>query len=312
MNQRIQLQKALKGCTHGDLHDKNFVKNTIFDLLLKTYGLNEDNINRIIPFNNKKLLTSQDKHDILLYLYKKKEKSNALTAMFEKHGLADLKKVIEDGETESYIVTDEDIDEVFRKDAKPLSFEDKLMIIVQRIYQEYMGFSVIDEIRDMKIDGVSGGVSGVPIDLIDMEEDANYISNQLKKKTIKYSHDSVWIFYKGKPVHLAYLSFGSEAELKRVCQNIYRYNNPGQLSDSNGFKVNEMKDGSRVVVVRPSFAESWAFFVRKFDVQSATLEQLIPETVGGRMLAINAIKYLVKGARILAITGRKVQVKRLC
>jgi pilus assembly protein CpaF len=303
MNQRIQLQKALKGCTHGDLHDKNFVKNTIFDLLLKTYGLNEDNINRIIPFNNKKLLTSQDKHDILLYLYKKKEKSNALTAMFEKHGLADLKKVIEDGETESYIVTDEDIDEVFRKDAKPLSFEDKLMIIVQRIYQEYKGFSVIDEIRDMKIDGVSGGVSGVPIDLIDMEEDANYISNQLKKKTIKYSHDSVWIFYKGKPVHLAYLSFGSEAELKRVCQNIYRYNNPGQLSDSNGFKVNEMKDGSRVVVVRPSFAESWAFFVRKFDVQSATLEQLIPETVGGRMLAINAIKYLVKGARILAITG---------
>ena len=36
-----------------------------------------------------------------------------------------------------------------------------------------------------------------------------------------------------------------------------------------------MKDGSRVVVVRPSFSETWAFFVRKFDVKRATLEQLI-------------------------------------
>ena len=36
-----------------------------------------------------------------------------------------------------------------------------------------------------------------------------------------------------------------------------------------------MKDGSRVVVVRPSFSETWAFFVRKFDVKRATLEQLV-------------------------------------
>ena len=63
--------------------------------------------------------------------------------------------------------------------------------------------------------------------------------------------------------------------LKGVCQNIYKYNNPGQLSDSNGYKINEMKDGSRVVVVRPTMSESWAFFVRKFDVQRATLEQII-------------------------------------
>ena len=77
---------------------------------------------------------------------------------------------------------------------------------------------------------------------------------------------------------LAFLSFGTEAELKRVCQNIYKYNNPGQLSDTNGYKINEMKDGSRVVVVRPSFSETWAFFVRKFDVKRATLEQLVKVT----------------------------------
>jgi len=64
-----------------------------------------------------------------------------------------------------------------------------------------------------------------------------------------------------------------------------------------------MKDGSRVVVVRPSMAETWAFFVRKFDVKRATLEQLI--TFEGKENAINLLKFLVKGARIISLTGEQ-------
>lgn len=115
--------------------------------------------------------------------------------------------------------------------------------------------------------------------------------------------DSIWIFFQGKSIRLAFLSFGTESELKRVCQNIYKYNNPGQLSDTNGYKINEMKDGSRVVVVRPSFSETWAFFVRKFDVKRATLEQLI--VFPGKDKAIDLLKFLVKGARIISLTGEQ-------
>ena len=64
-----------------------------------------------------------------------------------------------------------------------------------------------------------------------------------------------------------------------------------------------MKDGSRVVVVRPSMSETWAFFVRKFDVKRATLEQII--TVDGKENAIDLLKYLVKGARIISLTGEQ-------
>ena len=64
-----------------------------------------------------------------------------------------------------------------------------------------------------------------------------------------------------------------------------------------------MKDGSRVVVVRPTFSETWAFFVRKFDVKRATLEQLI--TAPGKEDAIDLLKYLVKGARIVSLTGEQ-------
>ena len=76
------------------------------------------------------------------------------------------------------------------------------------------------------------------------------------------------------------------------------------MSDTNGYKINEMKDGSRVVVVRPSFSETWAFFVRKFDVKRSTLEQWFKGEPGCDE-SIELLKYLVKGARIISITGEQ-------
>ena len=148
------------------------------------------------------------------------------------------------------------------------------------------------------------GVSGLPESFLSQvaQTDGDYL-NQVSEHKVPRACDSIWIFFQGKSIRLAFLSFGTEAELKRVCQNIYKYNNPGQLSDTNGYKINEMKDGSRVVVVRPSFSETWAFFVRKFDVKRATLEQLI--TVPGKEDAISLLKFLVKGARIIALTGEQ-------
>lgn len=140
-----------------------------------------------------------------------------------------------------------------------------------------------------------------------MSQSGGEYLNNIEGYKIPRACDSVWIFFQGKSIRLEFLSFGTESELKRVCQNIYKYNNPGQLSDTNGFKINEMKDGSRVVVVRPSFAENWAFFVRKFDVKKASLESLIINE--GSKNAIDLIKYLVKGARIVSITGEQASGK---
>ncbi|WP_144938219.1 ATPase, T2SS/T4P/T4SS family [Paenibacillus sp. 32O-W] len=297
-NKRAELKKALRGCTSGDLRDKAYVKQFLYDLLLQTYQLDEGNINRIIPFDDPYELTPQDQFEILLHQYKKRYRFDALGELIRKYGLDRPKLGIEDGQTESYRITAEEIHDIYKKEARRLHFEDKLRIVVQRIYQQYKGFSVVDEIRDMKIDGVSAGVSGLPPSV--WEGEWEFQADALLREVPK-SHDSVWIFYKGKSIHLSFLSFGSEQELKRVCQNIYKHNYPGQLSEANGFKVNEMADGSRVVVLRPRFSESWAFFVRKFDVQSATLEQLIRND--NAQLPVGLIAFLVKGARITAITG---------
>ena len=303
-SKKYELKKALKGCTYGDVNDKKYVKELIFDLLSKEYGVNEINVSRAIPFDIPSILTPQDKFDILLYTYKKEFGYEALTEIIKKYDLAELKYV--EGETKPcYVITEEEIEEIFDKENIALSFSDKLNIVVQRIYQKYKGYSSIDEVRDINIDGVSGGVSGLPesfLSQVAQTDGADYLT-QLQEHKVQRACDSIWIFFQGKSIRLAFLSFGTEAELKRVCQNIYKYNNPGQLSDTNGYKINEMKDGSRVVVVRPSMSETWAFFVRKFDVKRATLEQIV--LFPGKEDTIDLLKYLVKGARIISLTGEQ-------
>jgi pilus assembly protein CpaF len=297
MQNRSQLKKALKNSTYGDINSKNYVKSFIRDILINTYSINDLNINKIINFDNGKELSIQDKFEILLLVYKKKNGYRALESIIVENQL-DMAKEVAEGV--SYNITAEEINEIYyKKVTKRLSFEDKLGVIIQRIYQQYKGYGVIDEIRDMKIDGVSGGVSGIPTTF---NEEIDLKTKIGVMRTLPFSYDSVWIFFKGKTIHLSFLTFGSERELIRVCKNIYRYNNPGQLSESNGYKINEMKDGSRVVVARPPFSESWVFFVRKFDsVKKVNTEDLIIDE--NKELPIELIKWLIKGCRITAITG---------
>ena len=303
-NKKYELKKALKGCTYGDVNDKKYVKELIYDLLSKEYGINETNIIRVLPFDTPSLLTAQDKFDILIHEYKKTFGYEALSEMIKKYN-RDVFKFVEGESRPSYVITEDEINDIYEKENFQLDFNDKLEVVVQRIYQSYKGFSSIDEVRDMNIDGISGGVSGLPESFLSQvaQSDGDFLKQAMEAK-VPRACDSIWIMFHGKSIRLAFLTFGTEAELKRVCQNIYKYNNPGQLSDTNGFKINEMKDGSRVVVVRPSMSETWAFFVRKFDVKRASLEQMYRKANGGQEL-IELLKYLVKGARIISLTGEQ-------
>ena len=105
---KYELRKALKGCTYGDVNDKKYVKELIYDLLYKEYGVNEINISKAIPFDVPSLLSAQDKFDILLHMYKKDFGYEALTQMIKKYDLAVLKYV--EGESKpSYVITEDEI-----------------------------------------------------------------------------------------------------------------------------------------------------------------------------------------------------------
>ena len=154
-NKKYELKKALKGCTYGDANDKKYVKELIYDILYREYGVDETNISKAIPFDVPSLLTSKDKFDIILYMYKNEFGNEALTNIINKYNLADL-RYIKGNEKPCYVITEEDIDKIFEKENFILTYDDKLKVLVQRIYESYKGYSVIDEIREMNIDGVSG------------------------------------------------------------------------------------------------------------------------------------------------------------
>lgn len=288
------LRKALRDCVYGDKNAKIYVKDYIKDILIRRYKVDKENIEEMIPFSDLFQLTAQDKFDILLYFYEKDYKNLGLEQMITEYGLDSPKA---DGEEAfRYEISKEDIHRVYEEcPFLSLAFADKLNIISQRIYQSYKGNGVIDEIRDMKIDGVSAGVSGIP---------EGFDEEILKRNEFKASYDSIWLFYHGKSIYLSFLSFQSYQELMRVCRNIYRYNNPGQLSQAKGYMVNEMKDGSRVAVARPPFCESWVLFVRKFDtVLQENIHNLLTDE--NSHLPIQIMKWLIKGCMVCAVTGQQ-------
>lgn len=296
LREKKELRKALKHCVFGDRNSKIYIKDYIKTLLLGKYKLSNESIEEAIPFSKKEYLTCQDKFEILLYWYEKDYHLNALEQMIEQYQLARPK--YDKQESIYFEITTEDIEIIYNQiPLQSLTFMDKLNIVTQRIYQNYKGNGSIDILRDMKIDGISGGVSGIP--------EGFHQSISLESKIeYKNSYDSIWIFYHGKSIHLSFLSFYSQKELIRICKNIYRYDNPGQLSEVKGYIVNEMMDGSRVAVARPPFCESWVFFIRKFDtVLQENMEELITDE--NKELPIQLIKWLVKGCQIIGITGEQ-------
>ena len=311
MKRRVSLRKTLRSCCGGDIADKEYIKEWIVDMLKEQIKLSKGNSEQLLPIDRPELLTSQDKFDLLLYAFKKRYSFDAFHRLIDKYGWSERKRIpMAQGVHQLHdAITEEDIDAAYRLERIQFSWEDRIWIIAQRLYQRYKGFSVIDEIRDMRIDGVSGGVSGIPDEAMtrggywQSSNTASPTKNQgdLVVGGLQRACDSVWIFYKGKSIKLSFLSFGSEAELRRVCHNIYKYQTPGSLTEADGYRINHMKDGSRVVVLRPPFAESWSFFVRKFDTQAVSLQQLIRDK--NAELPTELLHFLMRGARVTAITG---------
>lgn len=290
--QRKKLKKAYQDCALGDIGDKNLIKDHIKNQLLNKYQITTENINRFINFSNIKQLDNMTQFLIVLNEYKKEYGYDALKEMIIQNNFDNLRQ---DGKEEGYYIDKADIKYLISKKEIVLDFYDKLEVLIQLIYQKNNGNGAVDEILDQAIDGVSGGESGVPEWAID-DSVESILNNNLV-----YSYDSIWIFFQAKKIHLRFLSFESEKELERVCKNVYQHDYPGQLSASNGYKINQMKNGSRVTVLRPNLTESWVFIIRKFDnVVAKEIDDLTKNKTISQILIA-----LVKGCQVVAVTGQQ-------
>jgi len=301
---KAALRKALSEAAYGNGKAKKTIKLYIKNMLIDPtmhFGIDERTIDEVIPFTKEHELKNQDKFEILLYVYYNlkfdKEtgepyKQDGFKHLVQEYGL--LNTTNTKGE-KMYDFSKEKLDEIYRDVMYDidLSYNDKLEILAQRIFENYKGFGAIDLLFDTGCDEIDAGVSGIP-------KDGYNISNNVKN--LKFRYESIWVMICGVNMHLSCISFGSQEELVRVVQNIYKYGANKVLSKRQGYVISTMKNGSRIAVVRPPFADSYALFARKFDsAPSTSPEELIKGE--NAIIPLTLMKWLIKGQRNIGITG---------
>ena len=267
IRQRERLRRELRKCGAGDWRAKAYVIGHIKELLIRKYRMSEEWLEELYPLDN-----GRNCFAAMLFGCRMRYQEKALEQMFTLLGLSDRDRIDETQILSAYRYGWR------RIQGNALGFPERLELLAQRIYEDYKGNSVADELMDLELDGISGGVSG--------------------------GTPCVWIMFHGRTIQLTFLPFPQEKELERVCRNICRSHHMGQLSERKGYLVTELPDGSRVSVARPPFCEGWVFFIRKFRYEHLRkLEELI--TGSGSEQVIRLLRWLVKGERILAITGEQ-------
>jgi len=291
-----ELRVSLKESAYGNPTAKKYIKNFIKDIIRgKQISITEDTVDNVLNFLQPSRLSSRDKFEIMLHFYMKEYKDKGFIHMVEDYEWLSA-KVDKDGNI-SYEVTNEQLDEAFDdflRSIPYISYDDKLDIISQRVFSKYKGFGSVDILFDNSIDEIDCGVSGIPQNRFDIKN--------IDIENIEFSYDSVWVVVNGINLKLSFLTLESQDELVRICSNIYKYNAPYCLSRRRPKVVSTMKDGSRVLVVRPPLSDSWAFFVRKFD----SMPSLAPSVVLGDQnneVPLTLIKWLIKGYSNIIITG---------
>lgn len=295
-NRKKRIEEALKKCVYGIDSAKSIVIDLIADFIEREVP--DECVKNILGLNFEEGGEPSNAviFEIIMLRYTKRYGKNALEKWIEKNNFARDRQApnTDDIHQFAYYISVDDLQKSYQEENIHLTDQEMRQILAIITYQCYKGFGCIDTIRSMNINGLSLGVSGSIL------ESAQSDPNVMK------ATKSAWLYYQGKEIHLQFVDFGTEDELRRIIQLICRWNSPGALTAKRGGLVNTMYDKSRVLALRPPASEYWAVFLRKFSLSSVTPEFLIikPYTHCGE-LAVNLIKFLMKGEITTAVTGRQ-------
>lgn len=292
---KARIQDALKNSVHGIDSAKVIVIELIRGFIAQ--NISPQRISELIGVSDGMQPSSHVMFEILMYRFKKEYNKQALAKMIEKYDLDRLREAsfAESENDKAYFVTLADLTYVYEMEDITLSKDECTDILAILVYQQYKGFGILDTLREMDINGFNCGTSG------SINQGVKTHQTVGLKAT-----NSVWLYHRGKYIHLRFMSFGSEDELKRIIQLLVRYNNPGPLTAKRGYLVNTMYDKSRILALRPPASEYWAVFVRKFTLSDPSPRALIvkPHTVRGD-LPLRLIEFIMRGQITAGVTGRQ-------
>lgn len=268
---KAELRKNLYQSGTGNQSAKLQVKQMIRDILTEEGDMTKEHINRYFPFDRPDELCSTHQFQLLLFKEEQQEGADGFSSLLHKAEWCMRENRI----------TSEEVREIYLSWLPRFGFLEKLEFLTQLVYSMLYGLGNVDSLLEQHVDGISGGVSSGG------EEET-----------------SIWVQWTGRSIHLACMKFGTKEELIRVCRRICRFEQAAQFTSEKGYLVCELADGSRVVVTRPPFSESWSFFVRKFDtIEKRELDYLIRGK--NAQLPIGILKGLISARTTLAVTGEQ-------
>lgn len=293
---KARIQEALRNCVYGIDSAKIIVIELIRTFIAENISIEQ--VEELLGLTDGQDPSDHVKFEILMYRYKKKYGKGALAAWIDKNGFANEKRSdgTDAGENDmAYYIDVEELYMSYDEEDIHLTNDEKIDILAILVYQLYKGFGIVDTLREMDVNGFNMGTSG------------SILSNLNKQKAgIMKATNAVWLYYQGKYIHLRFMNFGTEDELKRIVQLLVRWGNPGPLTAKRGYMVNTMYDKSRILALRPPASEYWAIFVRKFSLSDVSPKALIvkPYTKRGD-LPMNLIEFLMRGQVTCGVTGRQ-------
>lgn len=293
---KARINEALKNCVHG----VDAAKALVIDLIRNFIAgkVPPEQVTMLLGLDPEGEPSNHVKFEILMYKYKKQFDKDALAKWIEKNNFDRERHASGADRVQdmAYYITIEELNQSYAEENFQLDIEEQIDVLAILVYQQYKGFGILDTLREMNINGFNIGTSGSIL---------NSSSTSTLPKEFR-ANNSVWLYFKGKYIHLRFMNFGTEEEARRIIQLICRWGNPGPITAKRGYLVNTMYDKSRVLAVRPPVSEYWAVFVRKFAISDPSPEYLlIKEYTKRGDLAIKLIEFLMRGCITCAVTGRQ-------
>lgn len=210
----------------------------------------------------------------------------------------DLNKTRLIGGRKSYYITTDDIHHIYETENIKMTDNEKITLLATLVYQLYRGFGILDTIRDMDIDGINIGTSGSILNQMNKNDENRTEATEMVR--------GCWLYLDGTYIHLRFMNFQTEDEIKRIITMLIRYGSKGSLTEKRGYMVCTMADKSRLLAMRPGMGETWAAWIRKFTLKNVTVQSLInKEYVKQGNIPCEFIKYLMLGQMTSIVTGRQ-------
>lgn len=293
---KARINEALKNCVHGVDASKALVIDLIRNFIAGKVP--NEQVTSLLGLDPEGEPSNQIKFEILMYKFKEIYGKDALVKWIDKYNFARERHATgaDRNQDLAYYITVDDLNYSYAQENINLTIEEQIDVLAILVYQQYKGFGILDTLREMNINGFNIGTSGTILSL----------SNQSNVAKEFKANNSVWLYDRGKYIHIRFLNFGTEEEARRIIQLMCRWGNPGPLTAKRGYLVNTMYDKSRVLAVRPPVSEYWAVFIRKFTISDPSPEYLIVKEYTHRGdLPIQLIEFLMRGCITSAVTGRQ-------